>query len=70
MITDNTFKDLTRAIPGSGGVDSSERLFLLSADMDQWHKFIRRKKSVFITESEAAAVTGRLCEKVGLWDGA
>ena len=30
MVTPSTFKDLTRAIPGSGGGGSSERLFLLS----------------------------------------
>ena len=41
MVTPNTFNDLTRAIPGSGGGDSSERLFLLSektisADLDQF----------------------------------
>jgi len=41
MVTPNTFKDLTRVIPGSGGGGSSERLFLLSentisADFDQF----------------------------------
>jgi len=41
MVTPSTFKDLTRAIPGSGGGGSSERLFLLSentisADFDQF----------------------------------
>ena len=41
MVTPYTFKDLTRAIPGSGGGGSSERLFLLfkktiSADFDQF----------------------------------